>query len=548
MEKRNYRWFGLLVLVLLLALVGCQGASKPTVTIISNVASSTIVEGQDLSIEAEAKDAKGITRIELAADDQVVFTANVNPPRVSVVVPLTWKATRGTHTLSVRALNVDNILSDPASVVVNVSASAPVPTPAPTTVPTAGPQPTTACAHDAAFVTDVTVPDGMPFLPNQAFDKTWRMKNTGNCAWTGQIQWVYVSGEAMATVKAVAAPNTPPGGTADFTIPMTAPSTLGRHQGNWRLRDERGALFGQTADVVIHVVSPAPPPQAVIISPVNGFRLTAGQPVRVTFQGNGNNELSSVSLYINGVEVARETALALTRQITGYFDWVPGIGNYDLYAVAVDILNQSSTSAHVSGSVQDSCQPSISFRADRTTINLNEHTMLRWDVECVTAIYLDGQGVSGHDARDVAPTSTKTYTLRVNKYDGSYEDRQVTIIVNQPAPTPAPPPTSAPTPPPAPARRNIWGDWLGGEYGMNLSEALGCPGPECSVRGTLAHGTFTPREVQGTINVNTGAISLKGVLLGSNVKFDGTVDATSTHMSGQLTDGPNTITITFTKK
>ncbi len=545
--ERSYRWFGLLMVALLLGLVGCQGASKPTVLIISDVASSTIVEGQEITIKADAKDSKGITRLELNVDAQVASTVNVNPPQVSIVAPLTWQAARGAHTLSVRALNVDNILSDPASVVVNVSASAPVPTPAPTTVPTAAPQPTTACAHDAAFVTDVTVPDGMPFLPNQAFDKTWRMKNTGNCAWTGQIQLVYVSGEAMATVKAVAAPNTPPGGTADFTISMTAPSTLGRHLGDWRLRDERGALFGQTVDVVIHVVSPAPPPQAVIISPVNGFRLTAGQPVRVTFQGNGNNELSSVSLYINGALVARETSPALTHQITGYYGWVPSVGNYDLYAVAVDLLNQSTTSAHVSGSVQNDCQPSISFRADRTNINLNEHTMLRWDVECVTGVYLDGQGVSGHDARDVAPTSTKTYTLRVVKVDSSTEDRQVTITVNQPTPPP-PTPTPIPTQPPAPARRNVWGDWLASEYGMNLSEALGCPGPECSVRGTLAHGTFTPREVQGTINVNTGAISLKGVLLGSTLRFDGTVDATSTHMSGQLTDGPNTITITFTKK
>jgi hypothetical protein len=543
MKKGNYRWFGLLVLALLFALSGCQGKSKPTVIIISNVGSGTIVENQELTIQSEAKDSKGITRFELDADGQVVFTANVDPPRASVVAPLTWKATSGTHILGVRALNVDNVMSDPANVTVIVSAPAPVPTGAPpTSAPTAGPPPVQ-CTYNAAFVADVTVPDGTPWLPNQAFNKIWRMKNTGNCAWAGQIQFVYVSGEAMTTVTSIAAQNTAPGSAADFLIPMTAPATLGRHQGNWQLRDERGALFGQVVDVVINVVSPAPPPQAVIISPGNGFRLTAGQPVQVTFQGNGNAELSSVSLFINGAQVARQTSRTPTRQITGYFGWVPGIGNYDLYAVAVDILNQSSTSAHVSGSVQDSCQPSISFRADRTTINLNEHTMLRWDVECVTAIYLDGQGVSGHDARDVAPTSTRTYTLRVNKYDGSYEDRQVTIIVNQPAPTPAPPPTSAPTP--IPARRNVTGVWLAGDYSMSLTEALGCPVAECGVRGTLSHGTLSPQEVQGTINVYSGAISLRGVLLGSSASFDGTVDASSTHITGQLAGVGS---ITFTKQ
>jgi hypothetical protein len=544
MQKRNYRWFGLLVLVLLFALVGCQGKSKPTVMIVSSVASGTIVENQEFTIQAEAKDSKGITRIELDADGQVVFTADVNPPRASVVAPLTWKAASGTHTLSVRALNVDNVMSDPANVTVIVSAPAPVPTTAPTTAPTSAPPPAQ-CTHNAAFVDDVTVPDGTPWLPNQAFNKIWRMKNTGNCAWAGQTQFVFISGEAMTTVTAIAAPNTPPGSTADFSIPMTAPATLGRHQGNWQLRDERGALFGQSVDVIINVVSAVPPPQAAIVSPGNGFRLMAGQPVRVTFQGNGNTELTSVALFINGAQVAKETAQTATRQVTGNYGWVPVTGNYDLYAVAVDVLNQSSTSAHVSGSVQDSCQPSINFRADRTTINLNEHTMLRWDVDCVIAVYLDGQGVSGHDARDVAPTSTKTYTLRVNKYDGSYEERQVTITVNQPAPTPVPPPTSAPTPPPTPARRNVTGVWLAGEYSMSLTEALGCSLAECSVRGTLAHGTLSPQEVEGTINVYSGAIALRGVLLGSSVSFDGTVDASSTHITGQLA---GVGTITFTKQ
>ncbi len=541
--ERNYRWFGLPMLVVLLALVGCQGASKPTVMIISNVASSTIVENQELSIESEAKDAKGITRVELAADDQVVFTANVNPPRVSVVAPLTWKAARGAHTLIVRALNVDNVMSDPAIVTVNVSAPTPVPTAAPTAVPTAAPQPTL-CTYNAAFVADVTVPDGTSFFPNQAFNKTWRMKNTGTCAWTAQVQFVYVSGEAMTATKAIAAPNTPPGSTADFTVAMTAPAAPGHYRGIWQLRDGRGALFGAWDDVVINVVSPAPPPQAVIISPANGFTLTAGQPVRVTFQGNGNAELSSVTLFINGVQVAKESSRSSTRQITGFYGWVPGIGNYDLSAVAVDVLNQSGTSAHISGSVQNACQPSISFRADRTMINLNEHTMLRWDVECVTGVYLDGQGVTGHDARDVSPTSTKTYTLRVIKNDGSAEDRQVTITVNQPVPPPPPP-----TPPPPPSRRNVSGDWLAGDYAVNLIEALGCPGPECGVMGRLVHarGTMTPEitDVRGTINVNTGVVSIQGVLLGSPVRFDGTVDATSTRMTGQLAGVGS---ITFTKQ
>jgi hypothetical protein len=77
------------------------------------------------------------------------------------------------------------------------------------------------------------------------------------------------------------------------------------------------------------------------------------------------------------------------------------------------------------------CTATIDFRADRTTINTGESTFLRWDVECVQALYLDGAPVTGHESRYIAPPVTTTFTLHVIKKDSSAEDRQVTIMVNQ---------------------------------------------------------------------------------------------------------------------
>ncbi len=60
-------------------------------------------------------------------------------------------------------------------------------------------------------------------------------------------------------------------------------------------------------------------------------------------------------------------------------------------------------------------QPSINFRADSTSLSYpGECTILRWDVDNVKAVYLDGQGVAGHDSRQVCPRSTTTYNLRTN--------------------------------------------------------------------------------------------------------------------------------------
>ncbi len=55
-------------------------------------------------------------------------------------------------------------------------------------------------------------------------------------------------------------------------------------------------------------------------------------------------------------------------------------------------------------------------------------TTLRWDVEHAIAVYLNGAGVAGHAAQQVCPSSTTTYTLRV-EHAGGVTEKQVTITV-----------------------------------------------------------------------------------------------------------------------
>lgn len=74
------------------------------------------------------------------------------------------------------------------------------------------------------------------------------------------------------------------------------------------------------------------------------------------------------------------------------------------------------------------------FWADRYTINVGECATLYWNVEDVTAVYLDGSPTTGHESRQVCPTQTTTYTLRVVNQTGSQE-RRVTITVQATAQT-----------------------------------------------------------------------------------------------------------------
>ena len=69
------------------------------------------------------------------------------------------------------------------------------------------------------------------------------------------------------------------------------------------------------------------------------------------------------------------------------------------------------------------------FRADRTTLAAGECTHLRWDIEGVREVYLDGQGTIGHYAKQVCPQKTRTYVLKVHQQDGQWVDHELTISV-----------------------------------------------------------------------------------------------------------------------
>lgn len=105
-------------------------------------------------------------------------------------------------------------------------------------------QPSAKC-DAAAFVTDVTYPDGSSVGLGVSFTKIWRIKNVGTCTWTTSYALVYVTGEKFGAQSAVSMPgNIGPGQTVDIPVQMTAPNQSGRFKGYWKLRNASGILFG----------------------------------------------------------------------------------------------------------------------------------------------------------------------------------------------------------------------------------------------------------------------------------------------------------------
>jgi hypothetical protein len=103
-----------------------------------------------------------------------------------------------------------------------------------------------ATCYWAQFIADVTVPDGTNFAPGTAFNKTWRLKNIGTCAWnSSDVSLIFSSGERMGAPSSLALSTTVnPGQTVDITVAMTAPSTAGHYFGYYKMKSNSGGEFG----------------------------------------------------------------------------------------------------------------------------------------------------------------------------------------------------------------------------------------------------------------------------------------------------------------
>lgn len=92
---------------------------------------------------------------------------------------------------------------------------------------------------------DVTVPDETRFSPGETFSKTWRLVNAGSCPWTNAYTVIWFSGEDIGITRAQSLLwSVLPGASMDITVEMVAPQQPGVYQSNWKLRSERGELFG----------------------------------------------------------------------------------------------------------------------------------------------------------------------------------------------------------------------------------------------------------------------------------------------------------------
>jgi hypothetical protein len=145
----------------------------------------------------------------------------------------------------------------------------PEPTGSPTN--TAIPTQTEVPCDRAAFVSDVTIPDGTLLEPNDDFTKTWRLRNTGSCSWSGSYQLIFKDGDAMggAASQQLTVGTVSPGQTVDISIDLTSPNSEGEYRGDWLIRSDAGIVFGvgTAGNVAFYVeIEVGEPPPSVLSS------------------------------------------------------------------------------------------------------------------------------------------------------------------------------------------------------------------------------------------------------------------------------------------
>ena len=282
-----------LFLIALLAQSSCNSvtASKPVVVITEPASGSEFREGDPVKVESTSDDAKAIVRVELVVDG-VIVKADPSPTaqgQPSFTLVQSWKATHGSHTIIVRAYNAAGLVSDPVGINVTVlspvaqaqtltanpAASTTITSTVPTAKGTRG-----ACTNIATFVSE-TISDRTNFAAGSAFNKIWRLKNTGTCTWGVGYSFGLVSGEAMASSNLITPPATGPNGTAEIIAPMTAPSAPGLHSSVWQMKNETGQTFGPRVTVIINVTSAIFGPSSTQVSPTT--TACSGAPTLSTF-------------------------------------------------------------------------------------------------------------------------------------------------------------------------------------------------------------------------------------------------------------------------
>lgn len=106
--------------------------------------------------------------------------------------------------------------------------------------------------NDGAFLGEGGVTDGTEIEAGKAFDKSFMLQNTGECAWDEGYSFAFIpefstpgfEGYSIVLKKEKPEEYTKPGQGQTYVLKLTAPKTAGTYKAYWKMKDDSGNLFG----------------------------------------------------------------------------------------------------------------------------------------------------------------------------------------------------------------------------------------------------------------------------------------------------------------
>lgn len=384
-----------------------------------------------------------------------VVAENLNPQRFAIAVRKGSNLRAALNDALVKAQNegkvadlIEKYLGIAKDEIEPVPPPEPEPTPTPVPPgPTATPAPAP-CVNGARFVADLSVPDGTQFQPGQAFQKGWRLQNSGNCDWAasfflgfafGNTPAAQMSGQPTRVGRIV-----PAGQTADITVNLVAPGLPGTYQGFWQMHDANGTPFGERVWVQIVVPGPTPPPAPPTPTPVPGISFTAN-PTTIN-QG----QCTTFNWNVQGVQGVWFFPQGQAWQNYG----VPGVSSQQqcpqqttTYFLRVQFNDGSVQQPQITITVNPAVSGPVieRFTADPSQLTLGQTVNIQWQVDGVTTRVVilrnnspiwDGAPTTG-SYNDV-PQSVGNVVYSIQAFDTNNQAAQTsrTVVVGSPGAQP----------------------------------------------------------------------------------------------------------------
>jgi len=242
----------------------------------------------------------------LSDGDLKLVGKGLNQQRLAITVPPGANALRGKINEGLLTLQNQGRVNQLIQIYLGLRPEdiIPPPTPEPTPVVTATPLPTAtsdptpeSCIDAMEFLGHLNYDDkdltNFPLVdPGEAFQKGWRINNTGTCTWNSTYFIKYVEGSDPAAhmggqptaIKGAVEP----GQTYEMYVDLVAPAVPGKYVGYWQMHSPDNKAFGQTVWVAVQVrvpepaATPTPEPTATDVPPEPTATVEPGADLRDT--------------------------------------------------------------------------------------------------------------------------------------------------------------------------------------------------------------------------------------------------------------------------